>query len=111
MVMLWLGNMKNPLPILLGIMTGGVVLIGLMTVKLTETPTEQTQLEELTVLVTQESLPVEIEASGTVQPVERVNISPKTAGRLERLAVDQGMIVKKGQPLAVMENKEIFAQV
>ena len=97
MVVLWLGKLKNPLPILLGVMTGGVVLIGLMTVKLTEKPTEQAQLEELTVLVTQESLPVEIEANGIVQAVERVNISPKNAGRLEKLAVDQGMIVKKSE--------------
>lgn len=102
--------MRNPLPVLLAVMTGGVLSIGLMTLKLTEKPTEQSQIENLTVVANQETLPVEIEANGIVKPVERVNISPKTAGRLERLLVDQGMIVKKGQPLAVMENREIFAQ-
>ena len=53
---------------------------------------------------------MEIEASGTVEPVDRVKISPKISGRLVKLGVEQGVKVKKGQVLAVMDNNEIQAR-
>ena len=53
---------------------------------------------------------VEIQASGTVEPIQSVNISPKNPGRIAKLLVEQGSLVKKGQPLAIMENQELFAE-
>ncbi|HAC65759.1 MAG TPA: efflux transporter periplasmic adaptor subunit [Cyanothece sp. UBA12306] len=105
-----LGKFNRPLPWILAVMTGGIVLVGVTTYKMVETPTPEIELNNLTVPVQRETLGVEIEASGTVEPIESVNISPKTPGRLVQLRVEQGMPVKQGQILAVMENTEIRAQ-
>ncbi|OKH22769.1 efflux transporter periplasmic adaptor subunit [Hydrococcus rivularis NIES-593] len=104
------GKLKNPLLWILGIMTGGILVVGLMTYRMVETPSSEQLVEQLTVPATKETLAAEIEASGTVEPIESVNISPKNPGRLVQLRVTQGMRVKKGQILAVMENFEIQAQ-
>ena len=44
-----------------------------------------------------------INASGELDAVERVNVSPKRAGIVEELFVDQGDTVQSGQPLARMD--------
>ena len=68
-------------------------------------------IETLTVPVESKNLTVRITASGEVQPVQRVNISPKTQGRLAQLYVEQGDRVEKGQTVARMESREIEAQL
>lgn len=100
---------NNPLPLIFALMTGGIILIGGITYALINRPTVESELDQLTVPVEEQSLVVEIQASGTVEPILSVNISPKNPGRLLRLLVDQGSIVKAGQPLAVMENQELYA--
>jgi len=49
-------------------------------------------------------------ASGSIQATE-VDVSPKVAGRIVRLAVDEGDRVKAGQVLAELEPAEASAQV
>ncbi|MEM9538479.1 MAG: efflux RND transporter periplasmic adaptor subunit [Cyanobacteria bacterium P01_E01_bin.42] len=71
----------------------------------------ESQLEQFTVLVEEESLRVRIRASGTVTPFQSVNISPKRSGILRELRVEQGMEVEAGQELAIMDNGEVQAQV
>ncbi|MGF1492402.1 MAG: efflux RND transporter periplasmic adaptor subunit [Microcoleaceae cyanobacterium] len=68
-------------------------------------------LANLTVPVKSENLTVRISASGVVQPVRRVNLSPKTQGRLAKLYVEQGDSVEAGQVIAQMEGAEIKAQL
>ncbi len=68
-------------------------------------------LAELTVPVELQNLALKISASGTIQPVQSVNLSPKTAGRLDRLLVEQGDIVQAGQIIAVMESNEVRSRV
>ncbi|CAD0229708.1 efflux RND transporter periplasmic adaptor subunit [Planktothrix agardhii] len=65
----------------------------------------------LTVPVEAKDLTVKITASGVVQPVRRVNLSPKTQGRLAQLYVEQGDIVQAGDIVARMESGEIEAQL
>ncbi len=67
-------------------------------------------LNDLTVSVAQQELTVRIKASGTVVPIKNVNISPKAAGRLSELRVNQGDLVTAGEVLGVMENRDVFAQ-
>ena len=105
-----LGKLNRPLPWILAAMTGGILLVGGLTYKMVETPTTQSKIDKMTVVAQRETLAVEIEASGTVDPIQSVNISPKNQGRLVQLRVDQGMQVKEGQILAVMENTEIKAE-
>jgi HlyD family secretion protein len=104
------GKVNRPLFWILGFMAGGAVVIGIATYKLVETPSPQLEIEKLTVRAQREAVAVEIKASGTVEPIQSVNISPKNPGRLTKLLVEQGMAVKQGQPLAVMDNLETRAQ-
>ncbi len=68
-------------------------------------------IESLTVSVEAKEITVRITASGIVQPVRRVNLSPKTQGRLAQLYVEQGYFVQTGQLIARMESGEIEAQL
>ncbi len=90
--------------------TGGVILIGTTAYVATQNFGSQKSLEELTVPVTKGNLNVKISASGKVEPIKNVNVSPKNPGRLVELLVEQGDKVVAGQTLAVMENLEIQAQ-
>lgn len=71
----------------------------------------KTDLAKLSVPVRQKELAIRVEASGTVQPVSSVNISPKTTGRLVALYVDQGDRVKAGQILAKMDASDLEAEL
>ena len=86
-----LDKMKNPLPLILGALGAGLLVVGFLTFRMVQPSSSALDLEKYTVTATQETLAVEIKASGTVQPVQTVNISPKTPGRL-------------------MENREVFAE-
>lgn len=95
---------------ILALMTGGIIGLGIFIYKMVENPAPKNELDKYTEVAKLEPLSVEIKASGTVEPIQSVNISPKNPGRLIKLLVDQGMTVKQGQVLAVMENAEIQAQ-
>ncbi|WP_017306251.1 efflux RND transporter periplasmic adaptor subunit [Spirulina subsalsa] len=101
--------MRNPLPWIIGLVGGGTILVGIATYQAVFNP-PQSELDNLTITVQPENLQLRISANGTVVPIQSVNISPKTAGRLRRLGVEQGMRVEEGQPLAEMDNDEIAAQ-
>ena len=47
-------------------------------------------ISDKTELVESKSLPIKIKASGSVVPIETVNLSPKQAGQLVELLVEQG---------------------
>lgn len=68
-------------------------------------------VQSLTVPVEAQNLTVRITSSGTVQPVQRVNLSPKTSGRIAELYVEQGDRVQQGQLIARMESRDIEAQL
>lgn len=64
----------------------------------------------LTVVVQPEDVVQRIDASGTVQPVASVNLSPKLAGRLIALFVREGDRVERGQTIAKMDDSELQVQ-
>jgi HlyD family secretion protein len=66
---------------------------------------------EWTVPVQTENLPLRITASGTVEAVQSVNLSPKTAGRLTKLYVEQGDAVRQGQVVAHMDDEQLQTEV
>ncbi|MBL1209830.1 efflux RND transporter periplasmic adaptor subunit [Geminocystis sp. GBBB08] len=104
---------SNPLPWIFGTMIGGILLVvgfAYTSVNRNSNPNSTTIIDKYTVPITRKSINLEIQASGTVEPIQSVNISPKNPGRLERLLVDQGVIIKKGQPIAIMENQQLYAQ-
>src|SRR5919199_7751 len=68
-------------------------------------------IASMTVPVEAENLTVRITSSGTVQPVQRVNLSPKGSGRIAELFVEQGDRVEAGQIVARMESRDVEAQL
>ncbi len=84
--------------------------LGVTTYTLVRNSRSEIDLEELTVPVKEQDLNLEIEASGRVEPIKSVNVSPKEPGRIVELLVEQGDRVSAGQTLAVMENAELATQ-
>jgi len=60
-----------------------------------------------TVKASSGTLPGLVSATGEVDAVERVNVSPKRQGLLEKLYVDEGDQVKAGQALALMDGGDL----
>ncbi len=104
-------KLSNSPPWLLGLAAVAALIIGVGTYRVIQSPQSRSQLQQLTVAAQKQNLTLRIEASGTVEPRERVKISPKTSGRLEQLLVEQGDKVTKGQTLAIMENTQASAEV
>ena len=73
----------------------GLVAAGLLAVPTTIYVKSRSQpkvdaIATMTVPVEAQNLTVRITSSGTVQPVQRVNLSPKGSGRIAELFVEQG---------------------
>jgi len=71
----------------------------------------KTNVAQMTVPVQSKSITMRITASGTVVPIQTVNLSPKTSGRLTELRVEQGDKVKQGDIIGKMDNADIQAQL
>jgi HlyD family secretion protein len=105
-----MGKVKRPLPWLMGLMTAGILIVGGGTFVATNLRPPKTDLTKLTVPAQAQNLTVRITANGTVKPIQSVNLSPKTSGRLARLFVEQGDQVQQGQKVAQMESADLQAQ-
>jgi HlyD family secretion protein len=64
-----------------------------------------------TVVARSGSLPGVVTASGELDAVERVNVSPKRQGQLRELLVQEGERVQAGQPIAVMDSGDLRDRV
>jgi HlyD family secretion protein len=67
-------------------------------------------LAALTIPVQVEDITQRIKGTGKIQPVRTVNVSPKTAGRVVELLVDQGDRVTEGQVVARMDSQDLRAE-
>jgi HlyD family secretion protein len=70
-----------------------------------------TKLNDKTELVESKSLSIKIKSSGSVVPIETVNLSPKQAGKLIELLVEQGARVSRGQVIARMDSANLIPQL
>lgn len=61
--------------------------------------------------VTRGDLTVRISATGTLQPLNQVEIGVEISGTIERVEVDYNSVVKKGQLLAKLDTSKLEAQV
>lgn len=105
-------KVKYPLRWLIGLIAGGVLIVGTTTtIKTIQQKNKPLDVSKLTVPVEAKSVTVRITASGKVQPVQSVNISPKSPGLLAALNVEQGDTVKQGQIIARMDNSEIKMRI
>ncbi|MEY3222065.1 MAG: hypothetical protein RLZZ203_921, partial [Cyanobacteriota bacterium] len=105
-------KIKYPLRWLMGLIASGVLIVGTTMIVTTIKPgNKPLDINKLTVPVEAKSVTVRITASGKVQPVQNVNISPKSPGLLAELNVEQGQKIEKGQIIARMDNSEIKMRI
>jgi len=102
---------RQPNPWLLGLLAAGLLGTGAVTYSLVQRRSAAPDITTMTELVESQSLRMRITASGTVQPVQTVNLSPKNPGVLVELLVEQGDRVRQGQLIARMENDAVQAQL
>jgi HlyD family secretion protein len=106
-----IGKVGKPLPLFLGLATVGLIAAGAVTWNLLRTR-NAVDLSKYTVLVqSEQDLIMRITASGSVVPIRTVNLSPKAAGRLDQLFVEQGDRVVAGQIIARMDSMDLQARV
>jgi HlyD family secretion protein len=106
-----IGKVKRPVPWLMGLMAASILAVGGATYTAINVRTPKVNLDKLTVPVQAQNLTVRITANGSVVPIQSVNLSPNTAGRLAQLSVEQGDQVQKGQIVARMEDADVKARV
>ena len=105
-----LKNLKHPLPVMAGIAAATIAVAALGTVAVNQfKPAPKIDLERYTTVAKAQDLTDKITASGNIIPFQTANLSPKTAGRVARLFVEQGDRVQQGQKIAQMENAETQA--
>lgn len=68
------------------------------------------QLERSEV-VTRGNVEIKVVETGVVEPVRRVEVKSKVGGRVEKLFVDEGAVVRRGQVLATIDPTEVNSQV
>jgi len=70
--------------------------------------TAQRDVTPFTAVARSGSLPGVVTATGELDAVKRVNVSPRRQGLLEKLFVDEGDAVRAGQPLALMDAGDLM---
>ncbi|MEO0805231.1 MAG: efflux RND transporter periplasmic adaptor subunit [Cyanobacteria bacterium J06643_4] len=103
-------RIKRPLPWLVGLGLASVIGVGAIAFTLSNKGPDY-DLEALTIPVMAGELTVRITASGNVEPIRTVNLSPKSAGIVRELLVEQGDRIRQGQLIARMDNDQLNAQI
>jgi len=67
--------------------------------------------EALVITVKRADLSIEVVETGKVQPREKVEIKSKVAGQVEKVFVEEGQVVKKGQTLLRLDPTDIRREV
>ena len=97
------GNRRRRKRLVIAGVAAAVVGGGSLVWMLTSNRSGSRDLSDYTVEATRGSLPGVITASGELEAIRRVNVSPKRGGLLDALLVDEGARVEKGQVLARMD--------
>jgi HlyD family secretion protein len=84
-----------------------LVLIGAVAIGQQKRGNTTRQLESYTVVAAAGSLPGVVNATGELEAEKRVNVSPKRQGVIDALYVEEGDLVVKGQPLALMDSGDL----
>ncbi|NJL44872.1 MAG: efflux RND transporter periplasmic adaptor subunit [Leptolyngbyaceae cyanobacterium SM2_3_12] len=105
------GKVHRPVVWLAGGLAAAIVVSGAVGFGVWRSRQSAYDVSAFTVAAEIQPLTVRISASGTVRPVQTVNLSPENAGILEELFVEQGDQVTQGQLIARMKSTDIEAQV
>ena len=88
-------------------LVAGALLVGAAAWQRQRTAVARADLTPYTVLARRDSLPGVVTATGELDAVERVNVSPRRQGQVQELFVDEGDTVREGQPLARMDGGDL----
>ena len=105
------GKVKKPTSWLLGLVAAGLLGTATTAYLVVRGVTPKADITNLTVEVASKNLAVQIKANGVVQAVRKINLSPKDAGRITQLYVDEGDRVEQGELAARMDSEQFQAQV
>ncbi len=64
-----------------------------------------------TVAATRGDITIEVSETGTIEPVDKVDVKSKAAGRLLSIPITEGQFVRKGQLIAVVDRSLIDPQL
>ncbi|MBD2234169.1 efflux RND transporter periplasmic adaptor subunit [Phormidium tenue] len=106
-----IGKVRRPLVWLLAGLAAAAVVAGSVGFGVWRSRQTAYDVEDFTTSAAIEPLTVRVAASGTVRPVQTVNLSPENAGILEELFVEQGDRVEQGQIIARMKSRDTATQV
>jgi HlyD family secretion protein len=106
-----IGKVRRPLVWLLAGLATATLVAGAIGLGVWRSRQSAFVVDDFTTLAAIEPLTVRVAASGTVRPVQTVNLSPENAGVLEELYVEQGDRVEAGQLIARMRSRDTAAQV
>lgn len=85
----------------------GLVLVGVVAIGQQKRGNTTRQLQSYTVVAAAGSLPGVVNATGELEAEKRVNVSPKRQGVIDALYVEEGDLVIKDQPLALMDSGDL----
>ena len=102
----WLPPSLRRRRVLAGV-AAGLVLVGAVAIGQQKRGNTTRQLESYTVVAEAGSLPGVVNATGELEAEKRVNVSPKRQGVIDALYVEEGDLVVKGQPLALMDSGDL----
>ncbi len=106
-----IGKVEKPTPWIIGLIVAGVLGVSGTAVLINRATAPREDLAELTIPVQSQDLRVRITANGTVVPIQSVNLSPKSAGIVKELYVEQGDRVEAGDVVARMDNSTFQAEL
>lgn len=104
-------RVKKPNIWIFGLLTVGLIGTATTVYLKTQETTPEQDLTSQTVPVQTKDWVVQIQASGVVQAVQKINLSPEESGRIAQLYINEGSRVQKGQIIARMSSDRIQAQV
>jgi HlyD family secretion protein len=76
-----------------------------------ETATKRSQQQIITQPVERKTIPVILTGNGTVNAERSINLSPKTAGVIKSLLVEESDRVQKGQTIAIMDDSNLLGDI
>jgi HlyD family secretion protein len=100
----WIKFLLAPIVVLLGP-------VGLGSKFMDSFPGNRSAAKPLTQEVERKTVPVSITANGTVEAQRWINLSPKTAGIIKSLLVEEGDRVSQGQVIALMDDSNLRGQL
>jgi HlyD family secretion protein len=98
-------------PWVIGLIGAGLISVGAGSFAWTKFSNTAIDLEKYTISVKSSPFNLRISSTGTITPVQSVNLSPKTAGVLKQLLVQQGDRVEQGQIIAYMDQADLKGQL